>query len=61
MHARCVRRIHRFRAHCRASKAAGRVMPRVTRQAAPLVMWARQPEIGPFGVPNRGARLEPRP
>jgi uncharacterized protein (DUF2236 family) len=50
-----------FRTACRVSKASGRVLPRPLRQAAPLAMWMRQAEDGPFGVPNRGARLQPRP
>jgi uncharacterized protein (DUF2236 family) len=46
-----------FRAWCRASKAAGPVLPRFVRQSAPVAVRVRRNEIGPFGVPNRGARL----
>jgi uncharacterized protein (DUF2236 family) len=46
-----------FRAWCRASKASGRVLPRFIRQSAPMAYRARRGETGPFGVPNRRARL----
>jgi uncharacterized protein (DUF2236 family) len=46
-----------FRAWCRASKASGRVLPRFARQTAPTIFRMRRREVGPFGVPNRGARL----
>lgn len=46
-----------FQAWCRASKAAGPVLPRFVRQAAPVAVRVRRGEVGPFGVPNRGARL----
>jgi uncharacterized protein (DUF2236 family) len=46
-----------FRAWCRASRASGRVLPRSVRQSAPVAFRVRRREIGPFGVPNRGARL----
>jgi uncharacterized protein (DUF2236 family) len=48
----------RFRAWCRASKASGRVLPRAVREAAPMALRFRRGEVGPFGVPNRGARLD---
>jgi uncharacterized protein (DUF2236 family) len=47
----------RFRMFCRLSKASGRVLPRVARQTAPLAFRVRRGEVGPFGVPNRHARL----
>ena len=50
----------RFQAWCRASKASGHVLPRPLRQPAPLVTRLRRSEIGPFGVPNLGARLDRR-
>jgi uncharacterized protein (DUF2236 family) len=46
-----------FRAWCRVSKASGLVLPRFIRQSAPMAYRARRSEIGPFGVPNRRARL----
>jgi uncharacterized protein (DUF2236 family) len=50
----------RFDQWCRASKAAGHVLPRPVRQAAPLVARLRRGEVGPFGVPNRAVRLDRR-
>jgi uncharacterized protein (DUF2236 family) len=50
----------RFRAWCRASKASGRVLPRGVRQPARAVIRLRRNEVGPFGVVNRGARLDRR-
>jgi uncharacterized protein (DUF2236 family) len=49
-----------FDTWCRASKASGRVLPRPLREPAPLVTRLRRAEVGPFGVPNRGARLDRR-
>jgi uncharacterized protein (DUF2236 family) len=46
-----------FRAWCRVSKASGRVLPGFARRTAPTMFRMRRREVGPFGVPNRGARL----
>lgn len=46
-----------FRAWCRASKAAGPVLPRFVRQSARSTIKLRRNEMGPFGVSNRRARL----
>ena len=49
-----------FRAWCRASRALGPVLPRFVRQSGPMMARTRKREVGPFGVPNHGARLEGR-
>lgn len=46
-----------FRVWCRVSKASGRALPRFARRTAPVAFRIRRREVGPFGVPNRGARL----
>lgn len=48
----------RFRAYCRASKAAGPLLPGFVRRSAPMLVWTRQREIGPFGVRNDDKRLD---
>jgi uncharacterized protein (DUF2236 family) len=46
-----------FRAWCRVGKASDRVLPRFARRTAPALFRLRRREVGPFGIPNRGARL----